>query len=688
MHHLITAIRKFNCPPLVWGIFLVAATLGYFAASRLLQDYLYADVVRPVSLFASFGADFWKPEPLEMPIYVLGYVIIPFLAWLGCRAYQRGWLRRLAIPLLLLAVFAMVAAGLALLAWLPRGIAVAVAYAGEHGVTKGVWLLLTKRLFAMRLLFALVGAYFVAQLFTRRLHSVPLQRLDQWRGWRWAQSLLLVAVVVFLFHPNFPVEPHHYAYFIGPANDMLHGKALLYETSHLYGLLNEYALAGLFALGLPLTYASLSALLFVAFAGFSLGWYFLLYRWLGSRTLAAVGLLAAIAWLFLFQTSPTRSVYHFPAMTPWRFWLLIPVAWMLLQQAQTQMRWRKWAIVVASSLAIFWNLENGIFTAVAAWLCLTYAMVSRQLATTGLIKVTIKAGGRLAAEFLGTTLAIGGLISTINFAWVGRWPDWNAYLREVLPFGHGIGMTPLPLVGLFELFVIAYAAAFCWAAHRMVCREHVDIGALFFSLFGAASLLYYIGESTWQNLYLVTAPIIALLVWVIRQVLSRPPADYTMARVATAGINAIVVLVAGMLILKIPVELATRDYTTVKSSFNRAVIADASLSSDVAELRRDFGHLPRLAVVHRQDVPILVNLGKPNALNLYYLFNLYYTEQVEALIAQLQLERPPIVIIGKVSSISTAGRDLDDQIRYLRDHLPAGYQRIRELQTLDIYELK
>lgn len=687
MRRFVTFLREHHFSPTAWGLLLASATVVYYAASRLIQNLAYRGYQRPPTLFASFGADFWRPEPLEVPLYVAGYLVIPALALAGYAAYRRGWLRRLAVPLLLVAALAVVAAAALLLGWLPHGLSVAAAYAAEHGVAKGVWLLLTKRLFAMRLLFALVGVFFFTQLYAARPRALALLAADRWGGWRWLQPLFLLAVVAFLFHPNFPFEPHHHAYFLAPANDMLHGHALLYETSHLYGLLDEYALAGLFALGLPLTYASLSAVLFVAFAGFILGWYALLRRWLGSPALATFGVLATIAWLFLFQTSPTRSVYYFPAMTPYRFWLFLPVVWMLISQAVHPRRWRRYAIIAVSSLAVFWNLENGIFTAVAAWLCLTYVELKPQSSNLKAESwAWLKLLGRLSLAWVATIAAIAAIITGVNWAFVGYPPDWGAYLREVLPFGTGIGMTPLPLVGLFELFVVAYAATFAYTLRRMVRREPLDVGALFFALFGAASLLYYIGESTWQNLYLVTAPLIGLLLWVIRQVLQRPPTDYTLARLATAGVNAAVVLVAGMLLLKVPVELGTRDYARIGDSFVRPVIADPALADDAAVLARDYGHLDRLAVFHRADVPLLLALGKANALDLYYLFNLYYTQQVDALLAQIQREQPPVIIVGRVSSLPGQGLDLDDQVRYFRARLPPDYRVTQQLQTLDVYE--
>ncbi len=686
MRRLFASIRDLKSSPIAWGVWLIVATLLYFAASRLLQDLIYGDPPRPANFFGSYGPDFWRPEPLEIPFYVLGYVVIPLLAWFGYLAHRRGWLHGLAVPILLAAALALVASGLVLLVWVPQGLQAAVAYAAEHGVAKGLWLLLTKRLFALRLLFALVGAYLLAQLFTSRSRIMPLLALDQWRGWRWAQPLLLLAVVAFLFHPNFPMEPHHYAYFLGPANDMLHGKALLYETSHLYGLLNEYALAGLFALGLPLTDASLSAVLFAAFAGFILGWYFLLRRWLDSRTLAAIGVLSTVAWLFLFQTSPTRSVYQFPAMTPWRFWPLLPVAWLLLTQARMPTHRRRLLIVLTASLAIFWNMENGIFMAVAAWLCLIYMEVGGQSSEVRTLRSVVPVAGRSAALFMVCILAIGGAISTVNFAFVGHWPDWLAYLREVLPFGAGIVMIPLPSVGLFELFVVAYVATLTWTLRRLLRREPIDVGALFFALFGAASLLYYVSQSTWQNLYLVTPPLIGLLLWLVGQLLRRPPADYSVVRLAAAGVNAALVLVAGMLLLKVPVELAARDYAAVAASFRRPVISDAALAADAAVLRRDFGQLPRLAVVHRSDVPLLLTLGKANALDVYTLSKFYTTQRVDALLAQIEREQPPVIIVGRVGSLPDQGLDPDDQVRYFRAHLPPDYRVTQQLHTLDVYE--
>jgi len=83
-------LRQRIIAPAFWA-WLAVATVGYFTVTRVVQDWLYRGFQRPADLFESFGPKFIDPEPLEIPLYLLGYAVIPLLALALHRIAERWW---------------------------------------------------------------------------------------------------------------------------------------------------------------------------------------------------------------------------------------------------------------------------------------------------------------------------------------------------------------------------------------------------------------------------------------------------------------------------------------------------------------------------------------------------------------------------------------------------------------------
>ncbi|MBI2624670.1 hypothetical protein HYW67_04290, partial [Candidatus Parcubacteria bacterium] len=143
-------LRALNLTVYVWC--LVGATVFYYVVSRFVQDWLSvragpSDLVREA--FPGFSV---RPEPYEIPLYFLGYLVIPFMAWGLYVLWQRlaprfAPYRRtfffggLALLFVAAAVFA-----------LERFAALDVGgYVSRQGIGQMLWLLFTKRLFIARL---------------------------------------------------------------------------------------------------------------------------------------------------------------------------------------------------------------------------------------------------------------------------------------------------------------------------------------------------------------------------------------------------------------------------------------------------------------------------------------------------------------------------------------------------------
>ncbi|TSC76661.1 MAG: hypothetical protein G01um101431_794 [Parcubacteria group bacterium Gr01-1014_31] len=659
---------------------LVVAVVGYFAGARLLQDYLYRGFRRPPTLFASFGPGFLHPEPYEIPLYLAGYLAIPILAFVGkwvlercVAAVPRSARRWVVVAGAVLVVFTL--ARVAPVGKLAGFFSTALGYVQARGFSRALWLLTTKRLFVS---VALVGGaalvFAAAYAFSRRPLPVrvpPFVDRAFARGW-W---LLLPLLALLVWHPNFPVDYHHYNYFLSPVNDQLHGKALLYETSSLYGVLNHYAISAVFRWVLPFTYPAFSLLLAIVFFGFLAGLFAMLRRSLTSSALAAVTTLAVFALLLLFQTSPTRSAYLFPAMTPFRFWLVVP-AWWCVQSFARHSRWASARSALAwAALALFWNLDTGLAVGGAVLISLAASSSAPLLSRVR----------RLGGTYLAFAAAVFGMITLANIVIVGAPPDWLHYLRELRQVTQGYFVSPLPMFGLFQVLVFTYLAVLIAQARRLLSGMPLDGPLLFIAVYGALSMVYYIGESTWQQLYFVAWPWVVVIAVLVDRYL--PQLAGSSRRLAAAGTYAVAAFFLGLILVKLPVEFGNRDYAAAAASFRRIPANEEVLSRDAEIIAREFAG-SRVALVHINDSKLLYYAGKVNALPVYYSFNLYTPADLRVLADVLIRQQPEAVLVGNGrDAFDEFQRQRANELNLFRTMLPSAYVLSEQLETLDIYRL-
>lgn len=640
-------LRKINL------VSLAGAVAIYFAAGRLFQDWLYLrqELGRPQNLFASFGTYFARPEPWEIPIYFAGFLIIPVLAF-GLYFLYENYRKSLVLAIL---------AGI-IGAWIYAGGRFEIPdfflyfnYLQNQGLMKVLWLIFTKRIFVTKLILLLGALVFVLALWKKPAMSWLNNNRNAAIAKRF-EPLFLLLIGFLLFHPNFPIDTHHYNYFIGSVNDHLLGKPLLYETTHLYGLADAYFLALVFKFILPFTYQALALVIFFFFIGFFVGIYYFTKKWLQSSLQAMLATTALLTILFFFQTSPTRSAYLFPAMTPFRFWLLLPVLYLLEGYAKNPKTIYRELAVLVSILAIFWNLESG--AAIAAATFATFAFFENFQ-----LKQLVKLTGR----FLGYLLAVWGTISLINLGVYHSFPNWLLLFKELRPFGEGIGMSPLPLLGVFEIFVLLYLGVGLWLWQNFREAEQGSAVVLFLAVYGIFSSVYYIGQSTWQNLFLISLPPILIGFYLFRK--------FPHTSLGRAGFYAFLTIVFVFFAVKVPVELQNRSYADFRG-LREISSEDAMLYADAETLRTRFPDNPRLYLIHLADTKLLRYAQKTNALDFYYFFTLYYKEDIEKEISKIKENQPPYVLIGKQKN---------DQVEYFLSLLPPTYKKTEELQTLEIW---
>jgi len=249
-----------------YWVSLAVATLLYFFTVQSFQKWYYHQSgldIRPADLFTSFGPKFFQAEPLELVFYFGAYLAVPFLAYvvspLIAKVPRPNW------------KWVGIITGLAIL--VGGGILLSRInfdfvgqYLERRGVVHALWLLTTKRLYVTYIILFLSFVSFILFYFWKEPDSGLFYRSKVEQFFKKFAPWGLILLAVFIFHPNFPLDPHHYNYFIGSLNDIYQGKGkgILYESSHLYGLFNIYFLAGFFKV-LPFSFTMLALLVMTVY---------------------------------------------------------------------------------------------------------------------------------------------------------------------------------------------------------------------------------------------------------------------------------------------------------------------------------------------------------------------------------------------------------------------------------------
>lgn len=645
---------------------LLFSTIVYFAAVRVFQDWLYHRqglTVRPADLFDSFGPLFMRPEPFEIIFYVLGYAIVPILAYFFMPLM--GILGKYKKHLLITGGVVAVLGALIALPKLPWERF--ITYFQTRELAHILWFVTTKRIIVAVTVVIASTLFAVWYYLTQSTKKLWLQKKSVEHFFKRFWPAGLAALIILMFNPSFPIDVHHYNYFVGIVSDIYNGKGILYETSHLYGLFNVYFMTALFKL-VPLTYPNFALLIMTAFTVFFAAVWTFLRKWLNSYTFATLGTAVVMAIIYFFQTSPTRSALFLPGMSPFRWGLYVPVLFLMLAYQNTKKNvYLYWSYFVAA-FALFWNFDSGAFLVAAVLLTTAYIKLQDKWDIKGVIIEWFKFGVNVAGIFLITNV--------VNKVIYGTWPQWSLFFKESKYFSQGIAMYPLPLIGIYEIIFFVYVSLSVFALYRLVARKSIDIPLVFLTLFGIFSFVYYIGESSWQILYVITAPFIMVALYVSYTALQHITLR-KYHRVARTSLMTILFFGAALLAFKLPTEFAARDYSEFKNKLTVIQPEEQGTYNDALHIKE---HYPqeRIAVMSSNDTKLFLYSEKVNYYDFYYIFTIYFRPEMQQYVDQTVAEKPNVVFVG-------TGDWHNDQVEYFTQGILSEYTKKESLETLDVY---
>jgi hypothetical protein len=321
---------------------------------------------------------------------------------------------------------------------------------------------------------------------------------------------------------------HHQGFFLGPANDALHGRAMLAGAWSQYGVGLIDALALTFVV-VPIGYGTLSLIIVTL----TVAQYVCVYV---TLRIAGVGQLLTTLILFVAAAgnlfAPIDAYPVFPSASPLRFGLpyAIVLAAVVGARLPGQARRMHFAMLAVLAIAATWSFETFVYCAV------TYGAVV-------LVEALVADGaflGRLARQ-AALALAISAasllLFSSLTLALEGSlaWGPYLEYLR--LYSSQGFGQLPVELYSagpLMAAVIFTSATSLLWLARDRPWTVSAPMRAALAGLTGLAiaTFTYYLGRSHPNNLLVLLVPTVALGgLWT--QVLLREPLRPW--RVAVAG---------------------------------------------------------------------------------------------------------------------------------------------------------
>jgi hypothetical protein len=323
-----------------------------------------------------------------------------------------------------------------------------------------------------------------------------------------------IAFVVVQFpdlHLYTPSLIHHQGFFLGPANDVLHGRGMLSDTWSQYGVGIIDAVALAFTV-VPIGYGGL-ALILVALATAQFIGVYVILRLAGvAQALAALAIaVAALGNLF----APLEVYVTYPNATALRFGLPYLVVLSAVLGSCYPMREKlvRVAILSVLALAAVWSFESFVYCgATFGAVVLVEALsdreeVVRRVARAGAQALAACAAAVLLYSLL-TALLYGGL-------------DWGPYF-EYLRLYSTEGFSQLPVVvfsagPLMGAAIFFSAVTLIWLARArpQALAPPMRAALAGFTGFAVASFTYYLGRSHPNNLLVLLVPVVALgALWV------------------------------------------------------------------------------------------------------------------------------------------------------------------------------
>jgi hypothetical protein len=352
--------------------------------------------------------------------------------------------------------------------------------------------------------------------------------LSGWRLRGWAGHAADAALCLLLFlavaqlpnlTPYIDTVVYHQGFFLGPVNDVLHGRAMLGGAWSQYGIGLIDALALLFT-AIPIGFGTMTLIVVVATGvQYVCSYAILRLAGLGLAMTAITLVVAAAGNLF----SPLLAYLLYPSAGPIRFGMpyLIVLAAVIGARCPARARPARIAVLALLGLGAVWSFETFTYCAVT-YGCLV--LIDAVADGTAIIRRV----ARGAAVGIGVCVVSLALFSLVTLALDSRL-EWGPYFEYLKLYTTGeLGALPVVVFSAGPLMAAAVfftGVALLWVVHRSPGALEPPIRTALAGFTGLAMgmFTYYLGRSHPNNLLVILVPVILLTgLWAQVLVSGRP----------------------------------------------------------------------------------------------------------------------------------------------------------------------
>ncbi len=464
-----------------------------------------------------------------------------------------------------------------------------------------------------------------------------------------AVAMLLIFVVLFnfgyLLETGIWINYYHHNFIIATINDLFAGKHLLVDTYSQYGMLLPFVLYKLFQFVIPFSYMNLYFVFMVVTMIYYFFLYFFLLRVTQNKLLCLFGLfiMMGVTTLFNYPTYPVSENYVWPGATVLRYFLDIPVFYLLYKNKNLS---STPLFVIACFLttgSVLYNLETGLALSIGLMSFTLFASLSKYELS---LKARLIFFLKKSSFFLTSLVLVFVIFSIYTLAVSGSWPNWNFFFKFVYLAQEGISNVKTPVLGLHLPILAIYFLTIILSLNQIfVSKKPFNwIYAATAGLAGYGLMLfnYYISRSVSSNLPVVILPALLILIIFFDQ-LSNFKDNFSKLIKITIFISFIAIFCFSTYYLAKRIEYRSYAYNQVKISKkypgNRAfyvVSYNEDAGRTVNELFESVSAIKKLSSGEKKillfsqfDTVILVMAEKTQLLPVPMMEQFYYQSELE-----------------------------------------------------------
>ncbi len=360
-----------------------------------------------------------------------------------------------------------------------------------------------------------------------------------------AAICVVIALVVIQLPEIVPYAPDltlHHGFFLGPANDVLHGRAAIGDSWSQYGV-GLIDFLGLAFSVIPIGFGTLALIV----TGLATAQYLCVY---GTLRLAGLGQLLAVATIAVAALGNLFSTIEFYAVFPSDTALRFGLPYLIVLSAVIGARYpanagaTRVAILGVLATGAVWSFEAFVYCgATYGALALVEALYAREHVLRRLLRAALlglAVGAIAVLLFSLLTLLLDGHL---------RWTPYFEYLRLYSVSSY----STLPIVffsagPLMAAAIFLSAMSLLWLARYRPYTLTPPIRAALagFTGFAIATFTYYLGRSHPNNLLVLLVPLVALGGLWSQVLLSAPTARWRLTLAGPLLLAAAMIAVAGL----------------------------------------------------------------------------------------------------------------------------------------------